>query len=72
MESQPQNQNSGIILKTISHAVISPGSTVSYYYQLTPSTMQSLYNTSCYNTDLDIHGYVAAPHFFPWNFTKEL
>ena len=30
-------QNSGIILKTISHAVNCPGSTVSYDYQLLES-----------------------------------
>ena len=35
------------------------------------ATAQSLYNTSHYNTDLDI-AWSVAPIFLPWNFTKEL
>ena len=36
--------------------------------------VQSLYNTLCYNTALDItgSGSVCLPYFFPWTVTKEL
>ena len=44
---------------------------IKFTLEVSTVTVQSFYNTPCYNTDLDITKLYFGSHFFSWIFTKK-